>query len=425
MNADSPPKKIAVIGGGVVGAAVAETLRRGGHDVVWCGREPPERSTAAGSAGILACCACAPLAAPGIARRAAAMTVARDGPLFLRAAHLPRLTPWLFSFFAAARESRARRAAAALAPLLADAVAAHESLARGTPAASRIRRCDYLHLYPSRADFLADGFAWDLRRAHGFDGVELDRARLAAEMPGLGAAHNFGIKLSAHARIDDPQQYAGDLQRAFVAAGGRFLPVDIKDVAPRAGGARIAWQGGGEDCDFAVVAGGFASVDFARRLGHRMPLEAERGYHIDFLSPSFLPPFPMMVSSGKFVATPMTGFLRLAGLIEFAGAEAAMRKGPLALLRRGLRGLFPDLRFSAESEWMGRRPTSPDSLPFIGASRCPRILFAFGHQHIGLTAAPKTALLIREIIDGGAPSIPLAPFSPGRFDRGRRRGGDL
>ena len=170
MNADSPPKKIAVVGGGVVGAAVAETLRRGGHDVVWCGREPPERSTAAGSAGILACCACAPLAAPGIARRAVAMTAARDGPLFLRAAHLPRLAPWLFSFFAAARESRARRAAAALAPLLADAVAAHESLARDTPAARRIRRCDYVHLYPSRADFLADGFAWDLRRAHGFDG---------------------------------------------------------------------------------------------------------------------------------------------------------------------------------------------------------------------------------------------------------------
>jgi len=65
---------------------------------------------------------------------------------------------------------------------------------------------------------------------------------------------------------------------------------------------------------------------------------------------------------------------------------------------------------------MGYRPSLPDSLPVIGASRRSRdVFYAFGHGHLGLTQAAATAALIRDLAMGQAPAIDLSPFSPQRF----------
>ena len=65
---------------------------------------------------------------------------------------------------------------------------------------------------------------------------------------------------------------------------------------------------------------------------------------------------------------------------------------------------------------MGHRPSLPDSLPVIGASRrSPDVVYAFGHGHVGMAAAPMTGKLVAELLSGKPPSVDLAPFSPQRF----------
>ena len=67
---------------------------------------------------------------------------------------------------------------------------------------------------------------------------------------------------------------------------------------------------------------------------------------------------------------------------------------------------------------MGFRPSLPDSLPAIGpAAADPRVVYAFGHGHLGLTQAAATARLVADIVYGRAPALDLAPFRPQRFGR--------
>ena len=72
------------------------------------------------------------------------------------------------------------------------------------------------------------------------------------------------------------------------------------------------------------------------------------------------------------------------------------------------------------SVWMGHRPSLPDSLPVIGASRAsPDVIYAFGHGHVGMTAAPMTGKIVADLLAGRAAPIDIAPFAASRFAGGR------
>jgi D-amino-acid dehydrogenase len=58
----------------------------------------------------------------------------------------------------------------------------------------------------------------------------------------------------------------------------------------------------------------------------------------------------------------------------------------------------------------------PDSLPVIGPSaKEPRVVYAFGHGHLGLTQSAATGELVRDSILGKPWPIASNPFSPKRF----------
>ena len=70
-----------------------------------------------------------------------------------------------------------------------------------------------------------------------------------------------------------------------------------------------------------------------------MPLESERGYHVEYVEPNFYPKVTMMLTSKKFVITPMDGRIRVAGLVEFAGLKTLKSKPPLNFLKNKIKGL--------------------------------------------------------------------------------------
>jgi hypothetical protein len=83
------------------------------------------------------------------------------------------------------------------------------------------------------------------------------------------------------------------------------------------------------------------------------------------------------------------------------------------------RAFLPALNPIDATQWMGFRPSLPDSRPAIGYSRdTRRVVFAFGHGHLGLTQSAATALIVAELLGERAQPIDISPFSPQRFQKG-------
>ena len=182
----------------------------------------------------------------------------------------------------------------------------------------------------------------------------------------------------------------------------------------------IRSDGGELAADAAVVCAGVWSKPLAASLGDKVPLETERGYHLMIVDPEAMPTIPTADGDGKFVATPMDTGLRLAGTVELAGLDAPpdWRRARILLQqgRKMLPGLAPHHPEERLSVWMGHRPSTPDSLPVIGRSRAtPDVLYAFGHGHVGMTAAPMTGRLMADLVTGRPPAIEIAPFAASRF----------
>jgi D-amino-acid dehydrogenase len=414
---DSERLRIAVIGAGIVGVATALWLARDGHVVTLVDRSAPGEGTSHGNGGVLASCAVVPVTVPGLPAKAPRMLLDPDSPLFLRWSYLPRLFPWLARYLSHCRAEETARIARALFPIVGNSLEDHRALAAGTPAERWLAPSDYLYVYRDRAAFQADAFGWNLRRAAGFSWDEIEGDAVAAYDPLLGPANRFAVRLADHGVIRDPGRYVKDLAAHLETLGGRVLRANVDGF--RFDGERLAGlvtDCGPLDCDRAVLATGVWSKGLARQLGIAVPIESERGYHLELEDPSGTLHAPAMFASAKFVATPMEGRIRLAGIVEFGGLDAGPSEAPFRLLERQLRKAMPDLSWRSTREWMGHRPAPADSIPVIGPSpRHGDVLMAFGHHHVGLTGGPRTGRLVADLASGRRPNIDLAPYSPERF----------
>ena len=409
--------KIAVIGAGIVGVSTAIWLQRSGHDVILIDREGPAAGASQGNGGVLASCSIIPVTVPGLWKKAPGMLFSPDQPLFLKWGYLSRLAPWLLSYMGHANEATVRRRAAALAPIIGDSLADHQALAAGTGAEKWIVPSDYLYLYRDRKHYEGDAFGWSVRKEHGFDWDVLEGDAFRAYDPVFAPQIGLAARLGNHGRISDPGAYVKALATHAEAQGARIIRAEVTDfvrnngrvTGVRAGGDTIA-------CDAVVLATGAWSKPLASRLGLKAPLESERGYHLELWEPSVMPRAPVMVASGKFVATPMEDRLRLAGIVEFGGLDAAPSRAPFDLLERNIRAAIPGITWKKTVEWMGHRPSMTDSIPVIGeAPGLAGAFLAFGHDHVGLTGGPRTGWLVAQMLSKTTPNIDLSPYSPARF----------
>ncbi len=412
-------RNVVNVGAGIVGVTSALHLQRDGHQVTLIDMAGPAEGASYGNGGVLASCSMVPVTGPGLIRKAPGMLFSPNQPLFLKWRYLPRLMPWLARYLSHANAEDTRRIAAAVHGIVGDSLAEHQALARGTGAEKWIVPSDYLYIYNDRAHFQSDAFGWGIRKAHGFTWDELEGAVFHDYDPAFAPHLGFAVRLANHGRITDPGRYVKDLAAHVVAQGGRLITAAVEDIVRdgrRVTGVRA--DGQTVPCDAVVIATGVWSGPLAKRLGLKVPLESERGYHVEFIEPSVMPRAPVMVASGKFVMTPMQGRLRAAGVVEFGGLKAGPSRAPLELLRRNVAAALPGLTFSDTREWMGHRPAPCDSIPVIGAvPGLDGAFTGFGHHHIGLTGGPKTGRLLAQMIGGRKPNIDVSPYSPARFSR--------
>jgi len=409
---------IAVVGAGVVGIASALALQAEGHRVALIDPEPPGSGASFGNAGGITTCAVVPTASLALLRGLPRMLTDPLSPLAIRWRHLPTLAPWLIRFALAARPAEVERLSLALADLHGECLPAWLDLMADTGTADLLERRGLLYVYLSAAAHARAKPAHDLRRRRGCRVETLGPAEIREIEPALTHEAKIGEFVPDCAHVTSPGILTRRLAEVFAARGGTVATAQatgfsgFRESGPR----QVITDRGPVPCDRVVIAAGAYSRPLARMLGTRVPLESERGYHAHVADPGFAPRAHMLAGDGGFAVTPMSDGLRLAGTVELASRDAAPDYDRARILIGQARRLFPDLRGSRATLWMGRRPSLPDSLPVIGpAPRAPGAVFAFGHGHQGLTLAAVTARAVAALIAGRAPPFDPRPFGADRF----------
>jgi D-amino-acid dehydrogenase len=410
-----------VIGAGIVGLSAALTLQRDGHRITVLDPAGPAGGASFGNAGWLSGASVVPSAYPGMLRSVPGWLMDPLGPLSLRWSYLPRAAPWLWRFVKAGTAPQIQAQATALRHLLAPSVAAHRDLAAEVGAGHLMRQQGALWVYRTRAAFQADANGAALRRAQGVTVEDLDADAIRQLEPSLSRDIEFGRFIAENGHCTDPAVLCHLVAETIVRNGGRVLPERVASLDQRDGKVvSVRTDQASHPTDWLVLSAGAWSAPLAAQLGDWVPLESERGYHLEIIRSEAMPRLPIMSGEGKFAVTPMDGRLRLAGTVEFAGLSAPPDWRRADLLLRQAQALFPALPSMMPearlSRWLGHRPSTPDSLPVIGRSRrAANAIHAFGHGHVGLAGGPFTGRIVADLIADRSPPIDLAPFSPARF----------
>lgn len=409
--------RIGVVGGGIIGTTIAARLILDKHDVTVFEADPGGIPASAGNAGLIAIPEIEPLASPATLRAAPRWLLDPDGPLAIKFPFRPSLLPWLVRFALNARPDKIARSRLALAALQNNAEADHQHLAASTGLSGHMRETGAISIYDSPAAIdaaMAEG--QHIRELLGLECERLSRDQARDRVPELEGPFAGAVHLPAYRTVTHPQKVLNHY-RAFVSERGTLTPSRIDEIAPERDGVILKPASSSpQTFDYVIVAAGIWSRELVRGLRLHVQLETERGYNTTYQNPSITLPLPIFFGEHGFIASPLENALRIGGAVELASPSAPPSRSRAAAMRRKMRRYVPSLPETGGVEWMGCRPSTPDSLPVISRNpRDPRILFAFGHGHLGLTLSATTARHIAELVAGTADAEMLAPYSIDRF----------
>lgn len=411
-------KNVAVVGGGFVGISCALHLQRLGHSVTLVDRSEAGSPAQAsyGNAGTFAKYASIPVNKPGIFFEVPKMLTDPDGPLALKLTpHLATMAPWGISFLAASREQRVKQISKSLSALLAHSesgwMPAWEQA--GVDIEQHRIQNGCLYLYGSQRSLEESRDDTELRRQT-CDVQEVTAEEVAKLEPNVSQNYAGGLLFDAwHMR--NPGLLAAQLAEGFKSKGGEILKANVTAIVPGSG--VLLATGDLLPADASIVCAGAYSKTLVESVGDRIPLDTERGYHITYSGQHGLISRPVGWADSGFYMTPMSHGLRVAGTVELGGLHAPLSENRCEMLERTSRSLLLKLPpRDVGGDWLGFRPTMPDSLPVIGRSpSAPDVIYAFGHQHIGLTLGGVTGALVADLVEGREPSVDLRAYRPNRF----------
>lgn len=413
---------VTVIGAGIVGACCARYLALAGHEVTLVDRIEPGMGCSFGNAGVISSVSSSVQPpSPRLLKQIPSMLFDRDATLVIRWSYLLKMAPWLTAFLKGCTTADQQRTAAAMASLLAGTTEAYDRIVKDTPADRYIRRNGLMGLYRTEETFEGDKWRRDMNREFGAQFDELRTEEIRQMEPSLSGEVRRATYFPTVYSTSNP----GLLTRAIAdqagadQAGG-FVQAEVTDIRLENGRPTALVTDKGEmPVDKLVVAAGAFSHRLARMMGIKVLLETERGYHVELDGfETGLTRAALHYEHAYGVNQTTTG-LRFAGTVEFAGVDGPENHDRGRTIWRRARSVLRELDGVDDppmTRWMGRRPTTPDFRPVIGAATGVNdCWFAFGHQHLGLTLAARTGEIVAELVSGRDPGIDLAPFRADRF----------
>lgn len=406
--------EIVVLGAGVVGLAIAERLVEEGREVVLVDPNPPGSGASFGNAGTIADYAVQPVGTPSVLKSLPSLMLSRTSPLAIRPGAMAALTPWLTRFLRQSLPGPAARNARALAALLEGAAPRWQALAERVGGLDLLQSDGCLYLYETPEAFRAAAADLDFRKSLGVQVEMISPDELAALEPSFARIGGGAAWFQGASFLTDPGLMVALLAETTLQHAG-LLKARAEKITRQFDGIIVEGDEFRLRAKTVIIAAGAHSRGLAASAGDRIPLDTERGYHVEWDMEA--PPLsrPACPTARGFYFCPMAGRLRVAGTVELGGLDAPPSLHRVDKLVEGARAFFPWLG-EPDRSWMGFRPSIPDSLPVIGWSAGgPGVIHAFGHGHIGLTLAPVTAEIVADLVAGRDPDLDLAPYRANRF----------
>jgi D-amino-acid dehydrogenase len=408
---------VAVIGAGVVGLATAAQLQRRGVRVTLVDPNEPGEGCSYGNAGCLSRASVVPVGMPGLWKKVPGYLLDPSGPFRIDWRYVPKIAPWILGLLRASDLARVNRIADALHPLLDPCVTRWRELAEWAEVPGLIRQDGYAFVYESEAAFLGDRLGRELRQARGVQIEVLTGAQIREFDPALSPKLTHMTWMPQQGHVPNPLRLSQALVSRLRAGGATFVRSAAREFVLGNGGVeRVVTDAQLIDVDAVVVAAGAHSKPLAAKLGSRVPLDTERGYHVMLPVQANAPRVPVCSGEGKFFVTPMEGGLRVAGTVELAGLRRPPNYRRAEVLAPLAQRMLPGLDTTITSKWMGFRPSLPDSLPVLGPAPGVRnAYFNFGHGHVGLAGSPQSGASLAELIVSGTSALDLSPYGAQRF----------
>jgi D-amino-acid dehydrogenase len=295
-----------------------------------------------------------------------------------------------------------------------------ETLLGDASASDLFVKRDSLRVFDTEAQFLAEAPEREVKRVHGYEMKKLSGDECHEIEPALSPHIACGTFHGGWYFVTNPEKVVKSLAANVAGNGGTILRDDVIKIECEDGVAKRLRLKSREPLaiDKLIICAGAYSHLLSAQLGEKVPLEAERGYHLVLPDPGISLTRTITYARTPGGATPMEMGLRLAGTDEFAGLDAPPNWGRADKLWHVFKKVLPDMRTPDEkaARWMGRRPGTPDSLPVIGRSKnATNVFYGFGHGHMGLTWGPTTGRLLAELMGGAKSNIDLQPFRVDRF----------
>jgi D-amino-acid dehydrogenase len=279
------------------------------------------------------------------------------------------------------------------------------------------RATGWLEVYESERTFAGTQAARDLLDKLGTPYDVLDAAQIHDLEPNLAPIFTHGFYQQDSLSISNPERLVKGMVELFASRGGTYRQFAVDHISIQANDIQLKGHSESLNADKVVLATGSWSRNLARQLGDNVPLDSERGYHLMLpASTQALLSRPVLNGEKSFVLSPMETGLRMTAQSELAGLDIAADYRSIRKLLPQAKRMLPAIDIREESAWMGFRPSLPDSLPVLGfAGRSKNIVYAFGHQHLGMTLAAISARIVADIFAHREPPVATAPYRPNRF----------
>ena len=412
-------KNIVIIGGGIVGLSSAYFLQKEGHQVTVIDKSDITSGASFVNAGYITPSHIIPLASPGKINQGIKWMFNSASPFYMK----PRLDwdfikwSWYFK-----KSSTAQKVEKAI-PVIKDINLLSRELFEGIKASGdlgnfQLERKGLLMLYKTQKSYEHELEVANKASFLGLEVNELNKKQLSEIEPNIAIDAEGAIHYECDGHMT-PTEFMPKLltylKRAGVSIKTNEEVLDVKVNANKI--QEIISSKGSYTADEFILSAGSWSGNFSKKLNISLPVQAGKGYRINVSRPLGIT-IPAILMESSMAVTPMNGFTRFAGTMEFSGINTKIRKERVEAIARGAQNFYPELEITAKEKSRaktGMRPVTPDGLPYIGRStKLENLVFATGHAMMGWSLGPATGKLISEVVDAKKPSMDISAFNPQR-----------
>lgn len=412
-------KDVVIIGGGVVGLWCAWHLQQSGRQVTIVDKGDFTDGCSYGNAGMIVPSHFIPMASPGIVSKGIQWMFKKDSPFYIRPRLNLELTQWLWSFYRSSTKKHVAESVALLRDLHTESRELYRQLNHNPGFSFGFEQKGILMLFKSAA---AEQEEWEMAdAAHhlGIEALHLSTEKLQVVEPGIhmdvrGAVHYPGdAHITPHVFM---QQMVSHLKHEGVEFLSQKEITGIHDHGQT--GAEISTVDGDIlHARHVVVASGSWSGKLLKRSGYRLPMQDGKGYSVTIERPTLKPSIPSILHEARVAITPMGDDLRISGTLEISGMDEQINPHKVNSILKAVPSYYPEMKMTDPGPvWFGYRPCTPDGMPYIGPlQRGSAVIMATGHAMMGLSLAPVTGRIVKDILSGISSGRALNKTEPSRF----------